>query len=179
MSIRPIVTVDGPKASILHTKAKKVTRFDATVERLVKDMWDTMYEAPGVGLAAPQIGIPLRVLVAEYEDEHAVLINPEIVKQEGEEKGTEGCLSIPGYQGLNVRRATKVVVKGRNEKGTPVKITAEGWFARVLQHEIDHLDGILYTDRLDDFKRDFIEVPEDEEDEEFGPKPKAIAKSSS
>jgi peptide deformylase len=174
MAIRPIVVVGGPKAEILRQKAKKVTRFDASVERLVRDLWDTMYDAPGVGLAAPQIGVPLRVLVAEYENERAVLVNPEIVRAEGEELGTEGCLSIPGYAGDNIRRATKVVVKGRDERGTAVRITAESWFARVLQHEIDHLDGILYTDRLDR-PEDLRPVTEDEDEAEGAPRQKAQA----
>jgi peptide deformylase len=164
MAIRKIITLEDRQGHMLKEKAKKVTRFDASIERLVKDMWETMYDAPGVGLAAPQIAIPLRVLVAEYEDEQAVLINPEIVKMEGEELGMEGCLSIPGYVGENIRRAEKIVVKARNEKGTAIKISAQGWFARVLQHEIDHLNGILYTDRLDR-PEDLREVtPEDEEE---------------
>jgi peptide deformylase len=170
MAIRTIITLDHPKGHMLREKAKKVTQFDAGLERLVRDMWETMRDAPGVGLAAPQIAVPLRVLVAEYEDEHCALVNPEIVKSDGEVLGTEGCLSIPGYVGENIRRAEKVVVKARNEKGTPVKITAEGWFARVLQHEIDHLNGILYTDRLDDPK-DLREVPPEEADEELAPTP--------
>jgi peptide deformylase len=174
MAIRRIITLSDPQGHLLKTKAKKVTRFDASLERLVKDMWETMYDAPGVGLAAPQIAIPLRVLVAEYEGERAVLVNPEIIKMEGEELGTEGCLSIPDYVGKNIRRAAKVVVKARNEKGSPVKIATEGWFARVLQHEIDHLNGILYTDRLDR-PEDFVLVPPDEEDEELAPPSKATA----
>ena len=163
MAIRRIITLEDPQGHMLKEKAKKVTRFDANIERLVKDMWETMYDAPGVGLAAPQIAIPLRVLVAEYEEERAVLINPEILKMAGELLGTEGCLSIPGKHGTNIRRAETIVVKGRNEKGTPVKITAEGWFARVLQHEIDHLNGILYTDRLDSLDDLQDDVPEEEE----------------
>src|SRR5271165_3908567 len=111
MAIRNIITVgDAKYGHILHEKAKKVTRFDPSIEHLVRDMWETMYDAPGVGLAAPQIAVPLRVLVAAYEEEKAVLINPEIVKSEGEELGTEGCLSIPGYVGENIRRALKVTI---------------------------------------------------------------------
>lgn len=175
MTIRKIVTVDEPQGRILHEKAKKVTRFDASIERLVRDMWETMYDAPGVGLAAPQIGIPLRVLVAEYEEESAVLINPEIVKEDGEAFGTEGCLSIPGFLGDNIRRAQKITVKARNEHGSPIKVSAEGWYARVLQHEIDHLNGILYTDHLDK-REDLREVrPEDEEDVEDVPRVKTTA----
>jgi peptide deformylase len=149
MAIRKIVTLGGPKEAILHTKAKKVSRFDSYLERLVADMWETMRDAPGVGLAAPQIGEPIRVLVAEYEDESYALVNPEILKRAEEEVlGTEGCLSIPGYVGDNVPRAESVVVKARDPKGKEIRVRAEGWFARILQHEIDHLDGILYIDRI-------------------------------
>jgi len=164
MAIRKIITLGEPRENILRTKAKKVSRFDASIERLVNDMWDTMYDAPGVGLAAPQIGVSLRVLVAEYEDESHALINPEIITNEGEEKGTEGCLSIPGFVGENIRRGTKLVVRARNEHGKQIKITADGWFARILQHEIDHLDGILYLDHLDN-PADLHEVAEGEEED--------------
>jgi peptide deformylase len=112
-------------------------------------MWETMREAPGVGLAAPQVGESIRVLVAEYEDEAVALVNPEIIKRsEDEELGTEGCLSIPGFIGEDVSRATAITVKARDPKGKEIRIKAEGWFARILQHEIDHLDGVLYTDRI-------------------------------
>ncbi|HEX9056505.1 MAG TPA: peptide deformylase [Ktedonobacterales bacterium] len=157
MAIRPILTRERP---VLRRKAHKVSLFDKSLDRLVQDMWETMYDAPGVGLAAPQIGVPLRVLVAEWDEEEeeggehhlyrAALVNPEIVKRANEELlGTEGCLSIPGYVGDNIRRAAAVTVKARDPKGKEVRIHAEGWFARILQHEIDHLDGILFTDRLD------------------------------
>jgi peptide deformylase len=112
-------------------------------------MFETMHAANGVGLAAPQIAQSIRLFVAEYEDRKVALFNPEITKAEGEELGSEGCLSIPGYIGENIRRATKIVVKAQDVHGKPVKIVAEGWFARILQHEIDHLDGILFVDRLD------------------------------
>lgn len=160
MALRKIITIENP---ILRQKAKKVTRFDATLKRLVEDMLETMHAARGVGLAAPQIAVSLRVLVAEYEDRHEVLINPEIVKASGEEIGPEGCLSIPGYVGENIRRAEKVVVKGRDVNGKEIRVRAEGWFARILQHEIDHLDGILYIDRLDR-PEDFRKLRADEED---------------
>lgn len=133
----------------LRRKAKKVSRFDAYVERLVNDMWETMRAAPGVGLAAPQIGESIRVLVAEYEDEHVALVNPEILKKSDEILlGTEGCLSIPGVVGDDVPRAASVVVKARDPKGKEIRVKAEGWFARVLQHEIDHLDGVLFIDHI-------------------------------
>lgn len=146
MAIRKIITTENP---ILRQKAKKVHRFDSSLQRLVKDMFETMREANGVGLAAPQIALSIRVFVAEYEDHKVAVFNPEIIKAEGEELGIEGCLSIPGYVGENIRRAQKIVVKGQDVRGKPIRVTAEGWFARILQHEIDHLDGILFIDRLD------------------------------
>lgn len=150
MAKRKILVVDNPnERRILRAKAKKVSRFDASLERLVTDMWETMRDAPGVGLAAPQVGESIRVLVAEYEDEAVALVNPEIIKRsEDEELGTEGCLSIPGYVGDDVARSLAVTVKARDPRGKEIRIKAEGWFARILQHEIDHLDGVLYTDRI-------------------------------
>ena len=152
MAIRKIITTENP---ILRQKAKKIHHFDPSLQRLVDDMFETMHVANGVGLAAPQIAQSIRVLVAEYEEPETeqhykvALFNPEIIKAEGEELGTEGCLSIPGYAGDNIRRATKIVVKAQDVKGKQIRVTAENWFARILQHEIDHLDGILFLDRLD------------------------------
>src|SRR5215831_119285 len=138
MAIRMILTLEKP---VLRAKAKRITRFDVHLQRLVDDMWETLREAPGVGLAAPQIGESIRVLVAEYEDEHVALVNPEILKKSDEILlGTEGCLSIPGVVGEDVPRSAAVTVKARDPKGKEVRIKAEGWFARILQHEIDHLD---------------------------------------
>lgn len=160
MAIRRILTLDDG-SKILRAKAKKISRFDAYLERLVSDMWETVRAAPGVGLAAPQIGESVRVLVAEYEDQHVALVNPEIIKSsEEQELGTEGCLSIPGYVGDNVPRALAVTVKARDPRGKEIRVRAEGWFARILQHEIDHLDGILYLDRIR--PEDVREVREDE-----------------
>ncbi|MBO0780563.1 MAG: peptide deformylase [Ktedonobacteraceae bacterium] len=146
MALRKIITTENP---ILRQKAKKVHRFDPSLQKLVNDMFETMYASNGVGLAAPQIAQSIRVFVADFEDQKVAMFNPEIIKAEGEELGTEGCLSIPGYAGDNIRRAARVVVKGQDARGKPIRVTAEGWFARVLQHEIDHLDGILFLDRLD------------------------------
>jgi len=146
MAIHKIITSENP---ILRQKAKKVHRFDASMQRLVDDMFETMHVAHGVGLAAPQIALSVRLFVAEYEENKIALFNPEIIKAEGEELGTEGCLSIPGYAGDNIRRALKVVVKGQDVRGKSIRINAEGWFARILQHEIDHLNGVLFIDRLD------------------------------
>ena len=146
MAIHKVITSENP---ILRQKAKKVHRFDASMQKLVDGMFETMHAAHGVGLAAPQIALSIRLFVAEYEENKLALFNPEIIKAEGEELGTEGCLSIPGYAGDNIRRATSIVVKGQDVRGKPVRVRAEGWYARVLQHEIDHLDGILFLDRLD------------------------------
>ena len=142
--IRDIVVVEDKR---LRTKCPKVPRVDDTIRRLADDMVDTMRAAPGIGLAAPQVGVLLRVIVCEVEEQLHVLINPELVRAEGEQVGTEGCLSIPGYIG-EVRRADRVVVKGKSRAGKEVRVKAEGLLARCLQHEIDHLDGILFTDRL-------------------------------
>ena len=161
MAIHKIITTENP---ILRQKAKKVHRFDPSIARLIDDMFETMHAAHGVGLAAPQIAISLRVFVAEFEERKIAMVNPEIIKAEGEELGTEGCLSIPGYVGDNIRRATSVVVKGQDARGKAIRVRAENWLARILQHEIDHLDGILFLDRLDRAE-DLREVTEDELEE--------------
>lgn len=163
MAIRKIITAENPT---LRMKAKKVHRFDASIKRLIDDMFETMHAANGAGLAAPQIDLSIRVLVAEHEDRRVALINPEIVKKEGEALGAEGCLSIPGYYGDNIRRAENVVVKAQDVNGKNIRLRAEGWFARILQHEIDHLDGILFLDRLDR-PEDLHEVRSEEEEEEL------------
>jgi peptide deformylase len=153
MTLRQIVTLPDP---ILRRKAKPVTRFDADLQTLIDDMIETMREAPGVGLAAPQVGIPERVIVVEYaedeEDEDApkklyVMVNPEIKSASEEtEEGIEGCLSVPGWQG-EVERALAVTVKGLTSRGRPMKVKAKGWMARIFQHEIDHINGVVFTDR--------------------------------
>ncbi|TAK34750.1 MAG: peptide deformylase [Chloroflexota bacterium] len=146
MSILPIRTYDDP---ILRRKASRVKRVDASVEKLVADMIETMHAAPGVGLAAPQVGVPLRLIVVEPPDEPLiVLVNPEIVRASKEYEVEEGCLSVPGYVGT-LRRFQQVVVKGRDLAGKEVRIKADDFLAEVFQHEIDHVNGILYIDRLD------------------------------
>jgi peptide deformylase len=142
--VRDIVVVDDPR---LRTKSPRVPKIDDSTRRLIDDMVDTMRDAPGIGLAAPQVGVLLRVIVCEVEDHLHALINPEIVRADGEQVGDEGCLSIPGYIG-EVKRFEKVVVKAKNRAGKDVRVRAEGLLARCLQHEIDHVDGILFTDRL-------------------------------
>jgi peptide deformylase len=163
MALHKIITAENP---ILRRKAKKLHRFDPSIAKLADEMFETMHSAGGVGLAAPQIAQSIRIFVAEYEDHKVAMVNPEIVKAEGEALGTEGCLSIPGYVGENIRRAEKIVVKGQDVRGKAMKVNAEGWFARVLQHEIDHLDGILFLDRLDR-PEDLHEVRDEEEEEQL------------
>jgi len=155
MAVRPIVTLP---AAVLRRKARPVTNFDKTLQTLIDDMVDTMRDAPGVGLAAPQVGISERVIVVEYAEEDEkeeanarprlyVVVNPEIVKVSQEtEFGVEGCLSIPGLVG-EVERFSAIQIKGLNRFGQPLKLKAEGWLARIFQHEIDHLNGVLFPDR--------------------------------
>ncbi len=119
MAIHKIITTENP---ILRRKAKKIHRFEPSLKKLVDDMFETMHEAGGVGLAAPQIAQSIRLFVAEFEDRKVAMINPEIVKAEGEVLGTEGCLSIPGYAGDNIRRAERVVVKGQDVRGKAIKV---------------------------------------------------------
>ncbi|MFN2463410.1 MAG: peptide deformylase [Candidatus Dormibacteria bacterium] len=144
--IREIVVVEDAR---LRTKCPRVPKIDASTQKLLDDMVDTMREAPGIGLAAPQVGVLLRVIVCEVDENLHCLVNPEIVRAEGEQVGNEGCLSIPDYIG-EVKRFERVVVKAKNRTGKEVRVKAEGLLARCLQHEIDHLDGVLYTDRLTD-----------------------------
>jgi peptide deformylase len=152
MTMREIVTLPQ---SILRQKAHKVTDFGPNLQTLANDMVETMRQAPGVGLAAPQVGESLRLIVIEYGDDENekvppklyVMANPEITRFSQETLvGAEGCLSIPGIQG-EVERQAAVTVKGVNRHGRPMTVKAEGWLARIFQHEIDHLDGVLFVDR--------------------------------
>ncbi len=158
MALRTIVTLPDP---VLRRKARPLSKFDDNLQALIDDMIETMRDAPGVGLAAPQVGISDRLIVVEYgeeeEDENGeivelpkklyVMINPEIVKvSEEKEIGVEGCLSIPGLVG-EVERYSAIQIKALNRRGQPTKVKAEGWLARIFQHEMDHLDGIVYPDR--------------------------------
>ena len=151
MALRKIITVPN---DVLRKKARTVSTFDDELRTLIDDMVDTMRDAPGVGLAAPQIGILQRIVVIEFgddEDEDAppklyAVVNPEITRASNEKvMGVEGCLSIPGFVG-DVERSTSIVVKGQNKNGQNVKYKLNGWVARILQHEIDHLEGVLFTD---------------------------------
>ena len=173
MGIRQIVTAPNP---VLREKAKRVKRITPEVQRLIDDMVETMRQAPGVGLAAPQVGVSQRVIVVEVAEGNEdgsgtetpeprptklyALVNPEITRHSGElESGNEGCLSIPGYQG-EVERFSWTTVKALDRHGKPFKLKVRGWPARVFQHEIDHLDGVLFIDRA---KRLWKVEPEEEQ----------------
>ena len=157
-SVLVIYTTENPQQrEVLRGKARKVTKITPRLLAAVEEMLETMRHASGVGLAAPQVGIRQRFFVVELpEDEEEglpretyVLFNPKIVKSQGEQVGIEGCLSIPGYVG-EVARFEQVTLKALDEQGRPVRHKVDGYLARVFQHEIDHLDGVLYTDRMTD-----------------------------
>jgi peptide deformylase len=146
MAILPMVDYNNP---VLRRKAKRVSGIDGAITRLIDDMVETMREVGGVGLAAPQIGVPLRIAVIELPDEEViVLVNPKFVKRSGERQIEEGCLSIPGYRG-EIQRSEKVTVKGLDRFGREIRIKGEGLLAQALEHELDHLDGTLYIDHLE------------------------------
>jgi len=148
MALIPIRTVPDP---VLRQKARRVKNVDGSTRKLVEDMLETMRTAYGVGLAAPQVGVPLRVIVIrlpEEEEEEIVLVNPQVVRRSGEIVGVEGCLSIPGYV-ADIPRAARITVKGLDRDGKETRIKGEELLARVLQHEMDHLNGTLYTDYLE------------------------------
>lgn len=144
MAIYPIRVFPDP---VLTMEAATVTTFDADLERLADDMFETMYEAPGVGLAAPQIGIAKRIFVADAGDGPFVMVNPRIVETSGKWKFEEGCLSVPGRY-WNIKRASFVRAEGQDLRGEPVTHEGDELMGRVLQHEIDHLEGTLLLQRL-------------------------------
>lgn len=155
--LRPIVRYGH---SALHQPAKPVTTFDKDLDTLIDDMIDTMYAAPGVGLAAPQVGVPLRVAVIDLSvgrrgGELHVLINPEFVSRDGMQLEDEGCLSVPGFT-ATVARPEHAVVKALDRTGAERLVEGTGLLARALQHELDHLDGTLFLERLRGIKRDMI-----------------------
>lgn len=155
MPVRPIV-ITGE--TVLHEIARPVTDFDDDLRSLISDMFDTMDEAPGVGLAAPQIGVGLRVFVYDYPNDdgsprRGVAVNPELYIspteiREASDPDDEGCLSFPGER-YPLVRAEKAIVRAQDETGTPFEFECTGWFARIMQHEYDHLNGVLYVDRLE------------------------------
>lgn len=157
---------------VLHAPAQEVTVFDQELEQLVADMFETMEHAPGVGLAAPQVGVALRVFVFDYPDEEenprrGVVINPTLTvgpvstEEPDEELHSEGCLSVPGER-YCLQRASWATIEGVDLEQKPVKIEAEGWFARIFQHEFDHLEGVIYVDKLPkESKKEAFETMED------------------
>lgn len=161
MAIRRIVKMG--ESDVLRKHARKVDKFDKRLATLLDDMADTMYEANGVGLAAPQVGILKRCIVVDVGEELIELCNPYIVSEEGEQSCIEGCLSVPDRRG-RVLRPMKVTVRGQLRDGTPVELEAEEFLANALCHEIDHLDGILYVDKMIEDVTDKYTTEQEEED---------------
>ncbi len=152
VTVRKIRFLGDP---VLREMCREVESFDEDLQALVDDLQETMYAADGIGLAAPQIGVPVRVFVYDVRDEEiepGVLVNPRIVEASGTQREVEGCLSIPGLDEV-VERKGRVVVEGLGRNGEPVRIDAEGLLSRCLQHESDHLDGVLFIDRVSPLKR--------------------------
>ncbi|MFC2035573.1 peptide deformylase [Chloroflexota bacterium] len=166
MAILPIRVVPDP---ILRQKAKRVRSIDSSIEKLIDNMFETMHSASGVGLAAPQVGIPLRVIVIGLpEQEDIALINPQIVRRSGDRLVNEGCLSVPGFIG-QIKRALSVTAKGRDQNGKEIRVKADELLAQALEHEIDHINGVLYIDHLknmDDLHK--IEIEETQPEEKQG-----------
>jgi len=146
MAVLKIRTLPDP---VLRRKAKKVTKIDCSIQKLIDDMIDTMHAAPGVGLAAPQIGVSLRIAVIELPGEELItLINPAIIKKQGERIVAEACLSVLGYQG-EIKRAVTVKVKAQDRQGREIRLKGKELLAHALEHELDHLNGILYIDHVE------------------------------
>ena len=159
MAIRKIMVLG--EDDVLRKHARRVDKFDKRLRTLLDDMADTMYKADGVGLAAPQVGILKRVVVIDVGDGLIELVNPEIIAAEGKAEGPEGCLSVPGRRGM-VERPERVTVAAQNRDGKPIQIEATELLAVCLCHEIDHLDGVLYVDKM----TEEITDQDDSEDEE-------------
>ena len=171
MSVRPIVLLGDPR---LRLKGQPVDSFGRYLHELLDDLTDSMRHAPGVGLAAPQLGEPLQVAVIEVGDQLHELVNPRIVRADGDDRDLEGCLSIPGYVAYVTRRE-KVWVVAQNRFGRKIKVAGTGLLSRALQHELDHLDGRLYIDYLDSMT-ELIAVGEgDDESEEVQEAERALA----
>ncbi len=157
MAFRQIVTYGTP---VLRQRTKEVASLDGELQQLIDDMVETMYTAPGVGLAANQVGSTHRLFVANPADDHdpsklLVVINPEIVESDGEIANEEGCLSIPDYR-EEVRRARRVLLRGLDRQGKPIEVEGRDLLARIFQHEMDHLNGLFFVDRLSPAKRDIL-----------------------
>jgi peptide deformylase len=146
MAVIPIRTLPNP---VLRRKARRVNSIDGSIQKLIDDMIDTMRVASGVGLAAPQIGVSLRIAVIEIPGEEVItLVNPEIIKRQGERVVQEACLSVPGYQG-EIKRSVVVKVKARDRQGKEIRLKGEELLAQALEHELDHLNGTLYIDHIE------------------------------
>ncbi len=146
--------------AVLRKKAKRVPTIDKSIQRLIDDMLETLQQANGVGLAAPQVGVSLRIVVLKLlEEEPITIINPKIVRRSGEREVVEGCLSLPGYVG-EIKRSVSVTVKGLNRQGKAIRIKATGIMAQALEHELDHLNGILYIDHMVDKSKLYEIEPE-------------------
>ena len=157
------IVVTADHNDVLTTKAIRVPKVDDAVRRLMDDMVETMFEANGVGLAAPQVNVPLRVIVLRVDNQIYQIANPEMVRCHGEQTGLEGCLSVPGLVG-EVTRCERVVAKGVNRHGKQIRIKGDGLLARAVQHEIDHLDGILFTTRVNEGTLREVEVAKEAEE---------------
>ncbi len=162
MALRQI-RIDGDE--ILTKKCREVKEMTPRLKELVEDMLETMYEAQGVGLAAPQVGVLRRIVVIDVGEGPIVLVNPKIVEQDGEQEGSEGCLSVPGKAGLVVR-PNHVVAEGFDENMNPVRVEGEELLARAICHELDHLDGVMYTTRVQGELYDTTEEDYEAEEEE-------------
>lgn len=154
MALRKVLTYPDP---FLRQQSEPVTEFGTALDELIRDMAETMWDEPGIGLAAPQVGVGLQLFVYDMEvsGDHAkvsVVCNPKFELMEGEASDDEGCLSVPGYT-ASVKRATRVVVTGQDQSGAPLKLDVTDLHARILQHETDHLNGILFIDHLSSLKR--------------------------
>jgi peptide deformylase len=150
--------------AVLRQQAKEVSKVTPDIKKLAEDMMETLHDCGnGVGLAAPQVGVLVRMFVYDDGENKGAIINPKILSAEGEQTGPEGCLSLPGLQG-EVRRANEVVMKGLDASGKSVKLKAEGFFARLLQHEFDHLNGTLFIDRAEPDTLEYITANDEEEE---------------
>ena len=146
MTVRTLCYLPGD--AVLRQKAKRVPSIGRSIQQLIDDMVETMRQVDGIGLAAPQVGVPLRVIVLQMpEEELMAIINPEVVKRAGEREVTEGCLSVPGYAG-EIKRSVSITVKGLNRQGKAIRIKATGLMAQALEHELDHLNGVLFVDHV-------------------------------
>ena len=163
--MQPIVPMDNP---LLRRKSKRVRQVDGSIQRLIDDMIESMRSEHGAGLAAPQVGTLLRVIVIEVPEREVIaLVNPEIVKRSGERMVEEGCLSLPGYRGV-IKRSVNVTAKGRDRQGKEVRLKADELLAQALEHEIDHLNGVLYIDYLDSLDQLYKIEPREEAAVEAG-----------